>query len=206
VSLFLLAVAASCAGVGASLWRRRSAPGAIGLVALLAAVAVWNAGYALEIAVGGLGPKLLWAKVQYLGIVSAPPAVFVAALGYTGRSAWLTRGRLAALLAIPAGTLVLAWTHEAHHLVWSSVATPVAAGRPLELAHGPGFYPGWLFAYGLLFAATVLLVAGRWSLRRYFRRQVLAIAVAVATPWLCNALYVLGLTPYGLTSRRSASR
>jgi len=118
--------------------------------------------------------------------------------GYTGRGAWLTRGRLVALSAIPVATLALAWTHELHHLVWSGVAAPVAAGRPLVLEHGPGFFPGWLFAYALLFAATVLLVAGRFSLRRYFRRQSLAVAAGVGTPWLCNALYVLGLTPSGL--------
>ncbi len=198
VPLLLLAVAATCAASLPFLWRQRDVPGAIGLLALLAAVAWWNAGYALEIASAGLGAKLLWAKAQYAGIVVAPLAVFVFALGYTGRWAWLTRGRLATLLVIPVATLALAWTHELHHLVWSDLGTPVAAGQPLVLEHGIGFFPGWLFAYAVLFSATVMLVAGRWSLRRYFRRQSVVIAIAAATPWLCNALYVLGLTPDGV--------
>jgi diguanylate cyclase (GGDEF)-like protein len=198
IPVLLLVVAATCAASLPFLWRQRDVPGAVGLLALFAAVAWWNAGYALEIATGGLGAKLFWAKAQYPGIVVAPLAVFVFALGYTGRWEWLTARRLAALLVVPAGTIALAWTHELHHLVWSDVGTPVAAGQPLVLDHGIGFFPGWLFAYAMLFSATVMLVAGRWSLRRYFRRQSIVIAISVLTPWLCNAIYVLGLTPDGL--------
>ena len=198
IPVLLLVVAATCAASLPFLWRQREVPGAVGLLALFAAVAWWNAGYALEIATGGLGAKLFWAKAQYPGIVVAPLAVFVFALGYTGRWEWLTARRLAALLVVPAGTIALAWTHELHHLVWSDVGMPVAAGQPLLLQHGIGFFPGWLFAYAMLFSATVMLFAGRWSLRRYVRRQSVVIAISVLTPWLCNAIYVLGLTPDGL--------
>src|SRR4051794_20692638 len=105
MTLILLAVAATCAAAGVVLWRRRAASGGAGRVALLAAAAVWNAGYAGEVAAGGLGAKLLWAKLQYVGIEVAPLAVFVFALAYTGRWAWLTRRRLVALSVIPAVTL-----------------------------------------------------------------------------------------------------
>jgi PAS domain-containing protein len=197
-TLLLLLVATTFSVAALLLSRRRPAPGAVGLVALLAAVAVWNAGYALEIAAGSLDAKLLWAKAQDVGMVVVPLAVFAFALDHTGRRAWLTRRRLAAIAAIPAATLALAWTHELHHLVWTGVGTPVEAGRELDLEYGPGFYPGLLVAYALLFAATALLVAGCWSQRRYFRRQSFVVVVAVATPWLCNALHVLGLSSPGL--------
>ncbi len=77
-------VAIVCAVVAALVWRRRVMPGAIPLVVLLAAVAEWNFAYGLEIAAEELATKLWWAKLQYVGIVSAPVAVFVFAAEYTG--------------------------------------------------------------------------------------------------------------------------
>jgi diguanylate cyclase (GGDEF)-like protein len=173
-------------------------PGAVGLITLLAAVSVWNAAYALEIAAGSLDAKLLWAKAQYAGIVVVPVAVLVFALAHTGRQAWLARRRLAALAVVPAAWLVLAWTNEAHHLVWSAIDTPVQAWRPLDLEYGTGFYPGVLFSYLVLVASMTLIVAGSWSQRRYFRRQSYAILVAVGTPLLCNVLHLLAIAPWGL--------
>jgi diguanylate cyclase (GGDEF)-like protein len=197
MTVLLVAVAAVCIAIAANVWRRRSAPGAAALIVLLLAVAAWNVTYGMEIAAKGLAAKLLWSKAEYVGIELAPLAVFGFAMDYTGHRAWLTRRRVAALCAVPLATLLLAWTHELHHLVWSGVGA-AQAGRPLLIEHGPGFYPGWLYAYGLMFTSSVLLLSGRWSLRRYFRRQSIAVAVAVGAPWACNLAYVLQLTPAGL--------
>ena len=194
MNLLPFPVAIVCAVVAALVWRRRVMPGAIPLVVLLAAVAEWNFAYGLEIAAEGLATKLWWAKLQYVGIVSAPVAIFVFAAEYTGRHAWRGRGRLVGLSLIPAATLALAVTHELHQLVWSSVGSR-GAGRPLVLEHGPAFYPGWVWAYLLLFASSVFLVADGVSARRYFRRQTIAVTVAVGTPWAANLVYVLGLAP-----------
>ena len=194
VTLFLFLVSAVCAAIAVVLWRRRATPGAVPLVVLLAAVAEWNLAYGLEIAADGLAAKLFWAKVQYIGIVAAPVAIFAFAAAYSGRRQWLSRRRLVSLSLIPAVTLGLALTHELHHLIWSSVESS-GAGRSLALEHGPAFYPGWAWAYLLLFAASVLLVAAGVSARRYFRRQAVAVSVAVGTPWAANLAYVLGLAP-----------
>lgn len=196
MTLLPFIVAVVCGAVGVLVWRRRAMPEAIPLVVLLAAVAEWNLAYGLEIAADGLAAKLFWAKVQYIGIVSAPLAVFAFAAAYTGRRRWLAWRRLLALSSVPGVTLALAVTQELHDLLWSSVESS-GAGRPLVLEHGPAFYPGWIWAYILLCAASVHLVAAGVSARRYFRRQAIAVSVAVATPWAANLAYVLGLAPHG---------
>jgi diguanylate cyclase (GGDEF)-like protein len=198
VTVFLLAVAGVCLAVSAIAARRRSAPGAIPLMVVLIAVAEWNVAYAMEIAGEGLGPKLLWAKLEYIGIVTIPVAILAFALDYTGRREWLTRTRVAWLSVLPLATLLLVATNESHGLVWSAIGPSTAAGSPLALEHGAGFYPVWVYSYVLVAAATLLLVTSGVSFRRYFRRQSLALAVAVGMPWAGNAAYVLEFTPAGL--------
>ena len=109
--------------------RRRSAPGAMALVVLMLAAAVWSTMYAFELAGADLPTKLFWVKLEYLGIVSIAPAWFVFAIQYTERPRWLTQNPrgLVALALVPLITLALAWSNEAHGLIWSRTGLPASA-------------------------------------------------------------------------------
>src|SRR5690606_14021680 len=112
------------------------------LFAVVAAAAgVWALGNALEIAAAGLPAKVWWAKVQYVGIVTLPVAWVGFALQFTGRAKWLTRRWLVLSMVVPAATLLLVFSNEAHHLMWSALALDTAGARPtLLVAHGPWFW------------------------------------------------------------------
>jgi diguanylate cyclase (GGDEF)-like protein len=196
-SILLLSVSVSCAAMAAFVWRRRSAPGALALMCFLLCVAVWNAGYGLEIAADGLARKLFWAKAEYPGVHLLPVAFFAFAVEHSGRRAWARPGRLAALSIVPCAIVLLAWTNERHHLIWTDLAAIQPAGRVLELGHGAVFYFGALFAYGLILAASVMLLSGRASHRRFYRRQSLVVLVAIGAPWVANILYLLGIPSTG---------
>lgn len=198
MTLLLLVVAVGSAVSAALLWSRRGTPGRRPLILLFAGVAIWTIGYAGEITAGELGSKARWVPVEYMGIVVLPVAVLLFTLEYTGRGEWLTWPRLATLATIPLATLVPAWIDGLDHLVWRTVGTEVRAGRPLALEHGPVFHVYVGFAYCALLVAMALLIRARLSLRPSFRRQSLALAFALATPSLCNVLYVVGLRPSGL--------
>lgn len=191
------AVAAVCAVAAVFLGVQRGMPGGAPLVGLLLALVVWSVGYGCEIAASGLDQKVLWVKVQYAGIVVVPLTVLGFLLQYAGRGAWLRWRRVVVVSTIPVATLVLAWSGQLHDLVWSAAPGPVRGGRPLALDHGPAFYVDVVFTYCVLLLAAPL-VAGRWPLRRSLRRQAIALALALAAPWLGNVLYVVGVKPAGL--------
>ena len=91
-AILLLLLASAISLILASFaWRRRAAPGATPLVFLALGAAIWQLGYALELGWDDQGTKVLWAKIQYLGIASIPTAWLAVALQYTGLSKWLTR-------------------------------------------------------------------------------------------------------------------
>ncbi len=195
-SYLLLVVAAMSAVLLFYSWRRRGTTGAQTLALLMAGVCVWAAGYALELSGADLPTKIFWAKVEYIGIASVPVAWLAFALEYTGREGQLTGRNLGLLSALPLVTLVLAWTNEAHELVWSSTGLDRDGPFPaLEVDHGAWFWVHLSYSYLLLLIGTVLLFARLTRSPHLYRQQNLALLVAVLVPWVGNGVYVLGLSP-----------
>src|SRR5581483_8845545 len=121
-ALPLLIASVASAGMAILAWRRRRAPGAIIFMVMVLSVAEWTLGYALELSSASLPAILLWAKLEYIGIVIGPLAALL-------------------LAAIPAITLLLVWTNDLHGLIWR--ATRVSTdGRLalLDVDYGPWFF------------------------------------------------------------------
>lgn len=191
----LLALAAAMAAALALYARsRRETTGANELALLLLALFVWCSGYALEFASPALESKVFWAKVEYAGITAAPVAWLAFALAYTGRRRYLTRRNLALLAVVPATTLLLVATNEAHGLVWSRTALD-ASGAFLVVEYGAWFWVFWVYSYAMLVLGTFFLVSTLLRSPGLYRRQGVALLVALAAPWVGNGMYVLGLNP-----------
>ena len=195
VALILTAAAAGIVVLLA--WRRRPAPGAWPTVFLMLAVAEWSLSYALELGSANLGAQIFWAKVQYLGIVSVPVMWLILALEYTGLEKWLTRRTLILLAIVPLLTLLLVWTNELHGLVWSRVGqATVDAYVVLDLTYGAFFWVHFAYAYLMLLAGTIRFLQVLIRSPQLYRGQAGAVLVGVLTPWVGNALYVSGLSPF----------
>jgi diguanylate cyclase (GGDEF)-like protein/PAS domain S-box-containing protein len=194
---YLLILAATVAGMLALYaWRRRRVAGAKMLTLFLVAVCWWEAVYVLEISAGGLQTKILWAKIEYLGIVMVPLFWLAFALEYTGRESWLTRRNFLLLAAPLITTLVLVFTNEVHNLIWTRTALEShGTFSLLDVEYGAWFWFHWIYSLLLILLGTILLLRALPRSLRPYRRQSLALLVAAAIPWLSNVIYVLGLEP-----------
>ncbi len=178
-------------------WRRRPAPGAWPTVFLMLAVALWSLAYALELGSANLEAQTFWAKVQYLGIVTVPVTWLILALEYTGLAKWLNRRNLVLLAIVPLLTLVLVWTNELHGLIWTRVGQATAGSYVvLDLTYGGFFWVHFAYAYLLLLAGTVRWLQVLIRAPQLYRGQAGAVLVGALTPWVGNALYVSGLSPF----------
>jgi signal transduction histidine kinase len=175
---------------------RLPAAGARTSGALMVAIAVWSAAYALELASTSQAAQLAWAPLVYIGVLFAPLAWFVFALRFTGRDAWLSRSAIALLGLIPGVLFVLVATDPWHHLVYQQVET-IQDGRwlVLKLTYGPAGYANVIYAYVFLAAGAGVVLSAFFASSRIYRRQVAALLLAAAAPWLVNALYQLGVGP-----------
>jgi PAS domain S-box-containing protein len=178
-------------------WRKRaSAGGALALVVLALACAVWSFGYALEIAGADLPTKVFWGKSQYIGIVTIPLAWAIFAYSHTTQGTWMTRRNVTRLSIVPFITLLLAFTTDRHGLIWKDMRIHTEGEfSALQLTHGLWFWIYWLYAYFLLLGGTILILQSFKRTKGLLRRQNLILLIAVLIPWLGNALYVTGLSP-----------
>jgi PAS domain S-box-containing protein len=199
-ALPLFAAATLCllvAGVGL----QRRAPGVTAFAVLLSCAALWSGADALELLSASLPQKLLWARVQYIGIVIAPVVWLIFSLQYTGRigsPGWMT---LASLLAIPFATLALLWHSQASALIWRSARLVEGPGFDLlSLGHGPWFWLHTGYSYALSLAAAAVLALALRQSPALLRNQGPTLSLAVGVPFLLNVLYVSGASTLDLTS------
>ncbi len=192
----LLASAVIAGAVAMYAWRRRSTPSAIALSLLALAIMEWTLGYALEIAGADLPTKIFWGKIQYIGIVATPLLWLIFAVHYTDRGKWLSQRNLFLLAIIPLITVVLAFTTESHSLIWKDIQVYEAGNfSVLDVSYGFWFWVHSVYSYLLLAAGTLLILRSVGRRQGMYRGQAIALIVAVAAPWIGNALYLAGRTP-----------
>lgn len=181
-------------------WQLRTRWGAMALVRLGLAAALWSLGYALEIAGADLPTKLFWGKFQFFAISTIPLGWFLFVWQYTDRHYHLSRRIIVWLSVIPITTIILALTTEWHGLIWSDYRlAPVGDLLTLEISRGPWFWVYWAYAQLLIFGGIVLIVrAQRRPLNRDSRPTAILLVASLA-PWASNLSYVIGLTPINLT-------
>jgi PAS domain S-box-containing protein len=177
--------------------RRYTVPGARPLLALSMAASLWSFAYALELSTVGSPVALVWARVQYLGIMALPVAWVIFALQYTNHQRWLSRRALAWLLVIPLATQILVWTNASHQLIWRRITLNTAGQFPiLEYDHGIGFWVCNGYAHLCLLFGTIMLLRSCRRAARLYMLQMLTFIIGACAPWLANAAYVLELTPW----------
>jgi PAS domain S-box-containing protein len=176
-------------------WSRRATAGAVALTVVTVAVAEWSFGYVFELSSSGLPAKVLWAKIEYLGIASVSVAWLAFVLQYSGHGRWLTWQSLVLLGILPAGTVLLAWTNEAHHLIWTRIDLVQMLDGTVGWSadYGVGFWIHAAYSYVLLLLSTLSLVHLFCHSSLLYRWQVGVLLLSAAAPWVGNLLFVSGL-------------
>src|SRR5438552_8057462 len=190
VPLILFISATLALWLGALIHRRGSAPGAPAFVWLMAAIALWCLTSAFHTLTPALDEKILWAKVQYLGIATVPPLWFLFLCEYVG-SPWAAERRVRiALAGIAAMTIALAFTNESHHLIWTSV--DMSPDGIVVYHHGPWFWFAAVYHYTLVLAGTLVLARSMRRSPAAFQGQFFTLIAASMVPWAFNAIYLFG--------------
>jgi hypothetical protein len=120
--VFILVTAGvMCAGIAVYVRpHRRNNSETIPLVLLLLGITEWIAATLAGMLDPPFSHKILWARIEYLGVVSGPLPVLGYVLHYSGSRRQLTAGRLAGPALIPATTLITTRRMESDGLsrVW----------------------------------------------------------------------------------------
>ncbi|MBI5033190.1 MAG: GAF domain-containing protein [Chloroflexi bacterium] len=191
-----LVTAITCIAVAWLCWRRSSIPAGLSLTLLMLAIGEWAFAGTFEIAAVGIPTKVFWGQLSYIGNATSPVLLLVFAIDYARHTQYLTRRNLLLLFAFPFLTILIAWTNNFHHWLWSSYTLDPAGSNIVIYGHD-GFW-FWIFvAYSYLAIAAGMIVLARAAIgfRGIYRHQSTLLLLSTILPSAWNVIYVLGLSP-----------
>jgi len=177
------------------MWRRVN-PGSTTFAILLISIFIWSLTSVFEAGALEVEGKYLWSKWQYVGIVSVAPLWLLFTAEFSHQSRLLKGGTRHLIWVIPLVTLIMAFTNEVHHLLWSDIfILPDYQNHVAIYDHGP-----W-FPIHILYSYLLLLIGSIWLMRTFFkfpksqRMQVILVLTLLIVGWGSNIIYVMGLSP-----------
>lgn len=169
----------------------------------------WSFFYAMELLAPSLSNKIIFAKLEYLGISIIPFFWFVFAVEYNGHKEWLTRIRRYVLFIIPAITIGLVFTNETHNFIWIEPEID-SRGYPglFITAHGYWFWVFITYAYTMILAGIAPLALNFFQSPPIIRKQLAFMFVGAMISVTTNIIYIirhwdvygLDFTPYGFAA------
>lgn len=139
-------------------WKYRNNHLGVILIVLLIVLFWWSLAAFIERNSLDLANKILWIKMTYFGIALLPVAWLTFTLQYSQREKWLTKRNLGILCIIPFITLLMVWTNDLHHLMWTGIWLDTSVLPPVDtVAHGTWFWVSAVYAYILLLLGTLLM-------------------------------------------------
>lgn len=178
--------------------QRRGGAGALAFIGLLLAASVYAISYAFELTSTTLPRMLFWTKIQYFGIATIPALWIILAIQFAGKDRWLTRPVLIALFSIPAATLILHFTDSYHHLYYHAATVSMQPFPHLIIIKGPWYWVQVAYTYLSLVYGNILLLSNFWQAAPPYKKQAAIILVGSLAPLVCNTIYQLEESPYGL--------
>ncbi len=188
-------------------FRRRRVRGAGWYCALLLAIALWSALYAIELAIPDPDHKMIALKLKYIGVVALPATWLAFVLDFVGREPAVVRRVGRRTIAIAAVTLLTAWTNDWHHLFWGVMTIDPVGTLYTLTGRGPGFWLNVLYTYAVLLVGLAILVGQAIQSPYLYRKRTLILVLATVLPWIGNLVFVargeepgtIDITPFMFT-------
>jgi diguanylate cyclase (GGDEF)-like protein/PAS domain S-box-containing protein len=171
--------------------RKPDAPGRNAMIWMLVMLAVWAFCYAMITISPSIKEKVMWLKLENIGILTVPVLWFIFVLQYTELGKWLDGFATALFFVIPAISLAFLFIPDWFHYFYSSVHPVTENGGPLVISRGPWYYLALIYSYSVYLIGMGLLIRRFIQLRDVFRKQIFALIGAVLIPFLVNLFYQL---------------
>lgn len=160
--------------------------------------AIYTFGSALELAAGSLEEIVLWIKIQYLGMPFLPPLNLLLVMYFLGMEKYLRRSLRIGLFIVPAITLLLVMTNEAHHLYYRDIVLrPDTLTPKADLVAGPWYLIAGAYTFGCMIGGVVLLLV-QWRRKKMYRFQMVTLLFGLSLPLVGDFFYLGGVTPDGV--------
>ncbi len=192
VYIFVIA-ACTALGMAIAAWRWRSMfIGANWFVLMSISLGWWSLAAGLEAATVYAGHKILFSKLEYLGMLPALTLSIVFVSKNTRQDSWFKFPYTILLWVVPVLSFVLICTNEAHGLFWTGFSS-LPETNSIIYHHGPVFWLVMAYVYGLSLALTLLLIRALIHFHRIYRRQMTLFVAGIVFSLSLSVIYVSGV-------------
>jgi diguanylate cyclase (GGDEF)-like protein len=178
--------------------QRKRVDGAREFSLLALAIAVYSAGYSLEISHSDLPSILSAIRIEYLGLAAVSPLFLAFSWRFTQKRALPLPLRIG-LVFFVAATITVMWTTSYHRLFY--VDPYIRLGGPfpaLAFSKGPWYVAQFIVQELCAIASAILLCANAYRSDALRRRQALTMALGGAIPIVTALAFFLGCIPWNL--------
>jgi len=173
-------------------WQSRKTRSGLYFALGLLGVTFWTLSAGLDYAAVPIPLKVFFAQLENTSYNGALIFLVLFVLSYTGREALLknTWG-LALLIGLPILNILLAWTNDLHHLLWSGFVPSTIGDNTLIFQHGPAFVWTALTDYLMTALIIVPLAQASRSGAELSQRQARLLLASILVPLAFNLIYIL---------------
>ncbi len=163
-------------------WKRRPASGGIWLFLAVLAAGEWSMADFMDVSSYGMLVKIFWGKLSYLGSASIAVFLLLFALEFTHRGKWITRRKVLLLMIVPVLSILLAFTNDWHHLLWSGFSYVSASTNVLIYHHGPLYWAMTVYIYSAILVAAWFLIEFALRSRELYLLQSIGMLIGTLIP------------------------
>lgn len=188
------------------LWKRRTAPGATPMALLFLSVAIYSFGSAMETVFIDLELKIFWIQLEYMGIAWITVFWLLFCLRYSNYQRPTTENFYLIFSWIPTATVILAYSNQYHHLMWSNLSLRNVQGITILVQeYGVWFRVNAVYSYGLFLVGFFILVQNYFRTPRALRQQTLLIILAGLIPGFTTYITLTMGNPFPLINLTALS-
>ena len=174
---------------------RHDEPGAGWFAVLMGGAAVWSLSYGVALATFDPALREVLMGPIEVGQALIAPAWFFFALGYTGRSEFVTPATVAGVFAFPALTTAVAFVEPS--LLWTQfTVAPTFGAATATFDPTLWYFVHALYGYALVAVGLALVFATVLSYGSLYRPQAVALVVGSAFPTVGHLAHTFSLGPY----------
>jgi len=190
--------------LAAYLFQYRHSSGVFYITLTAGAIGVWSLFYSLSIAAVDYQVKIIFFKLEYLGIAFSPVFLLMFIICYVLQLRRLNTILAWFLLIIPVITLFMVFTNEVHHFFLEQTLID-EAGRYLQFDRGPWFWVFMVYVYLIIGSGVLMLFIAVFRFSKLYMYQVVILLFAMFVPMFANLIFIfelpvitgLDMTPVG---------
>ena len=176
---------------------RQHVPGVKSFIWLMLCVIEWTFFYMIQISIPDPHLQISWTKFYYVGIVFVPLTWLTLSLEYSRMSHLLTRRNVLLAASIPVAIILLIWTNDYHHIIWSEIIINAPGnGALLEYKNNWGYWVHTAYSYSFVLVGSFLLVRQSLKGPALFESQAAMMILGAGFPFVANLIFTFWLAPY----------